>query len=174
MATLIEKARKGIITPEMEFVAETERVTPEFIRSGIAEGNIVITQNKKRNNIEPLGIGGGLRTKINANIGTSGDKVDINIELEKLKVAIEAGAGNVMGFRTGGGIKIFRREIIKNSTVPIGTVPIYQAICEVVQENKNLYELTADDIFNVIERHGEDGVDFVSVHCGVTLDTVKK
>src|SRR3989338_4334578 len=187
MATLIEKARKGIITPEMEAVAETERVTPEFIRSGIAEGNIVILRNIKRANppsppfvkrgrggIKPLGIGGGLRTKINANIGTSGDKVDINIELEKLKVAIEAGADTVMDLSTGGDINLIRREIIKNSTVPIGTVPIYQAICEVVQENKNLYELTADDIFNVIEREGEDGVDFVTVHCGVTLDTVKK
>ena len=174
MATLIEKARKGVITPEMEFVAETERVTPEFIRSGIAEGSIVITQNKKRNDIEPLGIGGGLRTKINANIGTSGDKVDIGVELKKLKVAIEAGADTVMDLSTGGDINSIRREIIKNSTVPIGTVPIYQAICEVVQENKNLYELTADDIFNVIEKHGEDGVDFVTVHCGVTLDTVKK
>lgn len=187
MATLIEKARKGVITPEMEFVAETEMVTPEFIRSGIAEGNIVILRNIKRANppsppfakgglggIEPLGIGGGLRTKINANIGTSGDKADINIELEKLKVAIEAGADTVMDLSTGGDIDSIRREIIKNSTVPIGTVPIYQAICEVVQENKNLYELTADDIFKVIERHGEDGVDFITVHCGVTLDTVKK
>src|SRR3990167_6501050 len=101
MATLIEKARKGIITPEMEMVAETERVTHEFIRSGVAEGSIVILRNIERANppsppfakgglgrIEPLGIGGGLRTKINANIGTSGDKADINIELEKLKVAI--------------------------------------------------------------------------------------
>jgi len=81
MTTLIEKARKGVITSEMEMVAETEKVTPEFIRSGIADGIIVITQNKKRNDIEPLGIGGGLRTKINANIGTSGDKVDIDVEL---------------------------------------------------------------------------------------------
>jgi len=102
MTTLIEKARKNIITPEMEFVAETERVTPEFIRSGIAEGNIVITQNKKRNNIEPLAIGGGLRTKINANIGTSGDKVDVDVELKKLKVAIESGADTVMDLSTGG------------------------------------------------------------------------
>ncbi|MBI3584796.1 MAG: phosphomethylpyrimidine synthase ThiC [Nitrospinae bacterium] len=174
MATLIEKARKGVITPEMEFVAETERVTPEFIRSGIADGIIVITQNKKRKDIEPLGIGGGLRTKINANIGTSGDKADINIELEKLKVAIDAGADTVMDLSTGGDINSIRREIIKNSTVPIGTVPIYQAICEIVKDNKNLYELTAEDIFRVIERHGEDGVDFITVHCGVTLDTVKK
>jgi phosphomethylpyrimidine synthase len=182
MITLIEKARKGVITPEMEFVAETERVTPEFIRSGIAEGSIVITQSIKRPPftkrgrgwIKPLGIGGGLRTKINANIGTSGDRVDINIELEKLKVAIGAGADTVMDLSTGGDIDSIRREIIKNSTVPIGTVPIYQAICEIVKENKNLYELTAEDIFNVIERHGEDGVDFITVHCGVTLDTVKK
>ena len=174
MTTLIEKARKGVITPEMEMVAETERVTPEFIRSGIADGIIVITQNKKRNDIEPLGIGGGLRTKINANIGTSGDKVDIDVELKKLKVAIEAGADTVMDLSTGGDIDFIRKEIITNSTVPIGTVPIYQAICEIVQKNKNLYELTADDIFKVIEKHGEDGVDFITVHCGVTLDTVKR
>jgi len=174
MTTLIEKARKGVITPEMEMVAETERVTPEFIRSGIAEGNIVITQNKKRNNIEPLAIGGGLRTKINANIGTSGDKVDVDVELKKLKVAIESGADTVMDLSTGGDIDFIRKEIIKNSTVPIGTVPIYQAICEIVKDNKNLYELTAEDIFRVIEKHGEDGVDFITVHCGVTLDTVKR
>src|SRR3990170_5504580 len=168
----------------MEMVAETERVTPEFIRSGIAEGCIVILKNIKRANppsppfekgglggIEPLGIGGGLRTKINANIGTSGDRVDINIELEKLKVAIGAGADTVMDLSTGGDIDFIRREIIKNSTVPIGTVPIYQAICEIVKDNKNLYELTAEDIFRVIEKHGEDGVDFITVHCGVTLDT---
>jgi phosphomethylpyrimidine synthase len=174
MATLIEKARKGVITPEIEAVAYTERVTPEFIRSGISEGAIVITQNKKRSNLEPLAIGGGLRTKINANIGTSGDKVDLDVELKKLKVAIEAGADTVMDLSTGGDIDSIRKEIIRNSTVPIGTVPIYQAICEVVKDNKNLYELTAEDIFRVIEKHGEDGVDFITVHCGVTLDSVKK
>jgi phosphomethylpyrimidine synthase len=174
MSTLIEKARKGIITTEMEIVAEAESVPPKFIRNGIAEGSIVITKNVKRANIKPLGIGGGLRTKINANIGTSGDRVDINTELKKLKVAIDAGADTVMDLSTGGDIDSIRREIIRNSSVPIGTVPIYQAICEGISKNKQLEDLTADDIFSVIERHGENGVDFITVHCGVTLDTVKK
>ncbi|MBI3813469.1 MAG: phosphomethylpyrimidine synthase ThiC [Nitrospinae bacterium] len=182
MATLIEKARKGIIAPEMETAAEAESVTPEFIRNGIAEGSIVITKNVKRppfvkggrGGIKPLGIGGGLRTKINANIGTSGDRADINTELSKLKIAVESGADTVMDLSTGGDIDSIRREIIKNSSVPIGTVPIYQAICEGISRNKQLEDLTVDDIFSVIERHGEDGVDFITVHCGVTLETVKR
>lgn len=174
MTTLIENAKKGIVTLEMEAVAEMENVTPEFIRGGIVEGSIVITKNVKRANIKPLGIGRGLRTKINANIGTSGDRTNIDIELKKLKVAIDTGADTVMDLSTGGDIDSIRRDIIKNSSVPIGTVPIYQAICDVISKGKKLEDLTADDIFTVIERHGEDGVDFITVHCGVTLDTVKK
>lgn len=141
-------------------------ITRNIIRPPFTKGRL--------GGIKPLGIGGGLRTKINANIGTSGDNADVANELKKLKVAIESGADTVMDLSTGGDIDFIRREIIKNSTVPIGTVPIYQVVCEGILENKRLEDITPDDIFNVIERQAEDGVDFITVHCGVTLDTVRK
>src|SRR3972149_367117 len=159
MSTLIEKAREGIVTPEMEYIAQAEGLSAETIREGIAQGEIVITQNNRHKNIKPLGIGKGLKTKLNANIGTSVDQVDLARELDKLEIAIKAGADTIMDLSTGG---------------PLGTVPIYQAAVEKVRSGASIVHMAADDMFRVIEQHGQDGVDFITVHCGVTKETVTR
>lgn len=171
MNTQLKDAKSGNITEAMKRIAVSEGVTPEFVRNGVAKGNIVITLNNRRRNIKPIGIGKGLSTKINANIGTSGDDADIDKELEKLDVAVRAGADTVMDLSTGGDIDRIKKIIIKRSPVPIGTVPIYQAACDNLKKGGAIPDISEDDIFNAIERHGEDGVDFITVHCGVTLET---
>lgn len=172
--TQLEQARNGIITNEMKQAALKEGVEPEYIRSSIMDGTIIITKNKKRKSIESLAIGKGLRTKINANIGTSQDRADLEEELKKLNAAVGAGADAVMDLSTGGEIDKIRRAVIRESPVPIGTVPIYQAALEAVKKGKSFVELEADEIFDIIERHAEDGVDFVTVHCGVTIQTLER
>jgi len=176
--TQLEYARQGTITEAMEKTAASEGISAETIRQGIAEGTIVITQNVKHRTISPLAIGKGLRTKINANIGTSKDHTNVEEELAKVRAAIEAGADTIMDLSTGPAIDETRKTVIRASTVPVGTVPIYQAAVEMPEKkNRPMVEMTADDLFEVIERHGEDGVDFITVHCGVTLrsvETIKK
>ncbi|HVO65862.1 MAG TPA: phosphomethylpyrimidine synthase ThiC [Syntrophales bacterium] len=170
--TQLEQARNGLISEEMKKSAEMEGVPPEFIRSGIEKGTIVVVRNIKHNTIAPLAIGKGLKTKINANIGTSKDRVDLNLELEKVKISIAAGADTIMDLSTGGDIRKIRHAIIKASTLPIGTVPIYQAAADMVEAKKAIMEMTGEDMFRVIEENGEDGVDFITVHCGVTRRSV--
>jgi len=170
--TQLEKARKGVITDEMKICAGDEGVEPEYIRQGVADGTIVICRNVKHTAIRPLAIGKGLRTKINANIGTSKDHTDLNIELEKLRVAVSAGADAVMDLSTGGNLAEIRKAVIKNSPAVIGTVPIYQAAVKMIENKKAISEMTTEDIFEVIEENGKDGVDFITVHCGVTRDSV--
>ena len=176
--TQLEYARQGTITEAMEKTAASEGISAETIRQGIAEGTIVITQNVKHRTISPLAIGKGLRTKINANVGTSKDHTNVEEELAKVRAAIEAGADTIMDLSTGPAIGETRKTVIQASTVPVGTVPIYQAAVEMPEKkNRPMVEMTADDLFEVIERHGEDGVDFITVHCGVTLrsvETIKK
>ncbi|HLA50722.1 MAG TPA: phosphomethylpyrimidine synthase ThiC, partial [Thermodesulfobacteriota bacterium] len=171
--TQLEQARKGIITNEMKQTALQEGVEPGYIRSSIVDGTVIITKNKRHKSIEPLAIGKGLRTKINANIGTSQDRVSLKQELEKLHTAVSAGADAVMDLSTGGQVDEIRKAIIKESPVPIGTVPIYQAALEAVRKGKSLVELEADEIFDIIEKHAEDGVDFITVHCGVTRRSIE-
>ena len=166
--TQLEKARKGLITKEMKIAARAERVAPEYIRQGLVDGTIVICRNVNHSAIKPLAIGKGLRTKVNANIGTSKDHMDLNLELKKLKTAVEAGADAVMDLSTGGNLAAIRKKVMKESAVAIGTVPIYQAAVKMIKNGKAISEMTADDIFAVIEENGKDGVDFITVHCGVT------
>jgi phosphomethylpyrimidine synthase len=173
--TQLEYARQGMITEAMEKSAASEGVSAEIIRLGLADGNIVITQNVKHRTIAPLAIGKGLRTKVNANVGTSKDHMNVEEELEKVRVAIEAGADTIMDLSTGSAIDETRQAVIKASTVPVGTVPIYQAAIEMpAKKMRPMVEMTADDLFEVIERHGEHGVDFITVHCGVTQNSVEK
>lgn len=176
--TQLEYARQGETTEAMEKTAASEGISAETIRQGIAEGTIVITQNVKHRTISPLAIGKGLRTKINANVGTSKDHTNVEEELAKVRAAIEAGADTIMDLSTGPAIGETRKTVIQASTVPVGTVPIYQAAVEMPEKkNRPMVEMTANDLFEVIERHGEDGVDFITVHCGVTLrsvETIKK
>lgn len=170
--TRIEMAKKGIITDEVRDVALEEGISPEELSKCIVEGSAVITKNTLRN-IKPLGIGKGLRTKINANIGTSRDKTNIEEELEKLQIAVKFGADAVMDLSTGGSLKETRRAIIRNSPVSIGTVPIYEAAVMAQEKYGSFVRMTTDDIFEVIEDHASDGVDFITVHCGVTMKIVE-
>ena len=170
--TQLELARKGIISPQMKIVAEREKLDPEFIRAGIAEGNIVIPANVNHKSFTPFGIGKGLRTKVNANLGTSSDYGTIQTELEKLRVAIESGADTVMDLSTGGDIPAVRRAVMKASSIPVGTVPIYQAAIKAIKESGAIVKMSADDIFSAIEDHCQDGVDFITVHCGVTRSAI--
>ena len=171
--TQLEQARNGTITNEMKQSALKEGVEPNYIRSSVVDGVVIITKNKRHKSIEPLAIGRGLRTKINANIGSSQDRVSLKGELEKLHAAVNAGADAVMDLSTGGQIDEIRKAVMAESTVPIGTVPIYQAALEAVRKGKSFVELDTEEIFDIIEKHAEDGVDFITVHCGVTRRSVE-
>lgn len=175
--TILEAARKGIITADMKNAAEAEGVPPEYIRTSIEDGTAVIVKSSLRPSQNALAVGAGLRTKVNANIGSSEDRADMEEELTKLKIAIEAGADAVMDLSTGGDIDAIRRAIIAASSVPIGTVPVYQAALYAKEKGKSFVELEQDEFFDVLERHAEDGVDFMTVHCGITrqsLDRIRK
>jgi phosphomethylpyrimidine synthase len=172
--TQLEAAKQGKITLQMRQVAESEGLEAEFIRLGIEQGNIVIPANINHTNLVPRGIGKGLSTKINANIGTSSDYGDVNTELEKLKVVINSGADAVMDLSTGGDIAYIRRSIIAASPLPLGTVPIYQAGIATIARESAMVKMNADDLFDVIEQHGREGVDFITVHCGVTRAAIDR
>ncbi len=169
----MDMAKRGMITKKMEECAKAEGVSPEFIREGIEKGNIIITHNNVHRKIKPLALGKGLRVKVNANIGTSKDHVDIEEEIKKLKMAEKCGADTVMDLSTGGPIEEMRRAVIAESNIPVGTVPIYQAAIEMVKKKKKaIVDMTPKELFEVIERNAEDGVDFITVHCGVTRESV--
>ncbi len=172
--TQLEAARRGIITEEMNSAARSEGVEAGYIRQAIEDGTVIITKNRVHTSIPGLAVGKGLKTKVNANIGSSQDHVDVQEELDKLKAAVDAGADAVMDLSTGGDVTAIRRAIMEASPVPIGTVPIYQAAIDAKKKDKSFVELTADEIFDVIEQQAEEGVDFVTVHCGVTMGSVER
>jgi phosphomethylpyrimidine synthase len=157
----------------MKAVAVAERISPEKLASDIAEGLTVITRNLIHD-IKPLGIGKGLSTKINANIGTSKDKISFDDEITKLDVLVRHGADAVMDLSTGGAIRELRRTLISKSPVAVGTVPIYDAIVRTVERHGTIAKMTVDEFFEVIEDHAQDGVDFITVHCGVTLKAIER
>lgn len=170
--TQLELARKGTITPQMEAVAKAEDVDAEFVRRGVAAGTIVIPANIRHTGLNPRGIGKGLSTKVNANIGTSSDYGDVDSELEKLRVAIDSGTDAVMDLSTGGDVSAIRRAIIAASALPVGTVPVYQAGIKAIENYGAIVKMTVDDLFESIEEHIYDGVDFITVHCGVTMSAI--
>lgn len=172
--TQLELARRGVITQAMHQVAETEKIDPEALRANVADGTVVIPLNKNRTGINPVGIGKGLSIKVNANIGTSGDQADLEQELEKLDVAINAKVDTIMDLSTGGDITKVRQAIMKRSTVPVGTVPIYEAAVEAVKIQGGIIHLTKDLMFSAVETHARDGVDFMTIHAGVTLDALER
>ena len=174
--TQLEYARKGMITEKMQSAARTEGVSAEMIRDGIGKGTIIICHNDKTHKHgQPLPVGAGLRTKVNANIGTSADDTDISKELEKARVAVKYGADAIMDLSTGGPVDEIRRAIVAETTVCIGSVPLYQAATDTVRiKKKAMVEMTVDDIFKGIIKHADDGVDFITVHCGVTRSTVER
>ncbi len=172
--TQLELAREGIISLQMSQVAQHEGLEAEFIRQGVDKGTIIIPANTKHTNLIPCGIGQGLKTKVNANIGTSSDFGNIDTELEKLRVAIDSGADTVMDLSTGGDISAIRQAIVGSSPLSVGTVPIYQAGIEAIDRHGAIIKMTIDDLFGVIEEHARDGVDFITVHCGVTQSAIAR
>jgi phosphomethylpyrimidine synthase len=161
--TLMKKAREGILTEEMEIVSSKEDVSREFIKKGLAEGTIVIPANIHHKNLEPIGIGRGLSIKVNVNIGTSKIKADLDEELEKLKLCVKYKADAVMDLSTGGNLDEIRKELIRSSKLPFGTVPIYQTI----EDNNGIENLEAEDFVETIEKQARQGVDFMTVHAGL-------
>jgi len=172
--TQTDIARTGAVTKEIEEVARAENLPVEKVREGVARGAIVIPANVNHKSLRPLGIGQGLRTKVNANLGTAPDQVDPELEEKKLLAALEAGADTVMDLSTAGELDSFRSRLIALSPVPVGTVPIYQAAVEAHRHHGDMTRMTSDELFAVIARHAEDGVDFITVHCGVTRLAVER
>ncbi|MFW0859155.1 MAG: phosphomethylpyrimidine synthase ThiC [Dehalococcoidia bacterium] len=172
--TQLELARSGVLSSQMKIVAEKEGMDPELLIERVADGSIVIPANVNHHGLDPCGIGKGLRTKVNANIGTSPDFGDIETELQKLQVCIDARADTVMDLSTGGEITAIRRAILDKCPLPLGTVPIYQAAVAAIEKHGAIVSMTADDMFAAIEDHARDGVDFVTVHCGVNQKTIAR
>ncbi|MDI6703639.1 MAG: phosphomethylpyrimidine synthase ThiC [bacterium] len=167
-----ERAIKGEITDEVKYVAEKEGIDPEVLRTKIATGKVVIPHNINHALKKFCGIGEGLRTKVNANIGTSPDGDDYEMELKKARVAISAGADCLMDLSIGGNIDKVRMGILKMVDVPLGTVPIYQAALEGINSSGSIMDMTSTSILKVIERQAQDGVDFMTIHAGVTREVI--
>ena len=171
--TRMERARRGETPDEFLRLAQDEHTTVEHIRDGVASGVITACTSAVRN-IEPLAIGSGLRIKINANIGTSSDESSIEEEVEKALCAVEYGADTIMDLSTGGDIVATRKRILDAVKVPVGTVPIYEAGVWSARNRKAMVHMTADDLFGIIEDQLAQGVDFITVHCGVTRAVVER
>ncbi|WP_163532219.1 phosphomethylpyrimidine synthase ThiC [Helicobacter suis] len=165
--TQLHYAKKGIITEEMAYIANIEEISPEQVRSEVARGRLIIPANIEHSNLEPMGIGIALKTKINANIGSSAIIHSTEEEVEKLRVAIKYGADTVMDLSTGGDLDTIRAEIIKASSVPIGTVPMYQILHDV---NNDVMQLDIDTMLGVLEKQAKQGVSYFTIHCGFLLE----
>ena len=165
--------RKRIESPvEIKGIAETEGVEPDALRKLLQEGRVVIPFNQRHKSVVPRAIGEGMSVKVNANLGTSGELVDVSQELEKVREAVRCGADAVMDLSTGGNIGDIRRQVLRECALPVGTVPIYEAMCRASERGDPL-TMTEEDLFGTIEQHARDGVDFMTVHCGVTRATTE-
>jgi phosphomethylpyrimidine synthase len=171
--TQLERARSGGVTAEMKRVAGDEGIPHEKVRKGVAEGTIVIPKNILRKIARPCGIGKGLRTKVNANIGTSKSSSDIARETRKMLAAVKAGADAIMDLSTGPKAEETRRAIIKRCPVPVGTVPIYETVIGAFKSRRAIKDIRRDEFFAALEAQAEDGVDFFTVHAGVTIKAVE-
>lgn len=171
--TRIENAKSGIITDEIKQAALQEGLEAEALRRSIAEGTVTVVRNTKRS-IKPLVIGTGTSIKINANIGTSSSRIDIDEEIEKMQVAVESGADAVMDLSTAGDLTAIRTTLLEKSPVAIGTVPLYEMATRAREKEKSIVELAPDEMFKVIEDHCRQGVDFLTLHCGVNRQTVAR
>ncbi len=173
MKTLVDIARSGKSTPLIDKIAKKEVIDKKLLIKLISEGLVVIPANKKRKLESPCGIGKMMSVKINANIGTSPDNIDLKGEIKKLKTAIDFGADTVMDLSVGGNIGKILNSILANSSVPIGTVPIYQATIKAKNKYGTFLKMSKKDIFNVLRVQAENGVDFFTIHCGITKKTLK-
>jgi phosphomethylpyrimidine synthase len=173
--TQLLAARAGRITPEMERAAAGESISSEELADKIARGVAVLPFNKQlAETYRAVAIGENLKTKVNANIGTSRDRADVETEVCKARVAEESGADAVMDLSTGGDLDAIRAKILGAIRLPLGTVPIYEAASIAYDEKREFHDITADELFEVIIRHAEEGVSFITVHCGVTRDSVER
>ncbi|MDR1401283.1 MAG: phosphomethylpyrimidine synthase ThiC [Endomicrobium sp.] len=170
---LMQDARDKKFNDLIKNVAQSENLSEEFVRNGVASGTIVIPKNITRKLKRIVAIGKGLKTKINANIGTSPDHINVKEELAKLDVAIKAGADAVMDLSAGGNLTEIRKEILEASPVQVGTVPIYEAACRTIAKGKKISEIDSELLFDVIEEQVQQGVDFITVHCGINRANVE-
>jgi phosphomethylpyrimidine synthase len=171
--TQLEYAKKNIITALMRKVARLEEIKPEELMRLIRLGQVVIPLNRYHKIDKPCAVGNSLSTKVNANIGTSTDESRITEEIQKLKVAIKHGADALMDLSVGGNLTKVRKEVLKHSTVPVGTVPIYEIAVRAKEKNKNFLKFSAQDILEVLTVQAKQGVDFFTIHSGVTLESLK-
>ena len=173
MKTQLEFAREGMVTDRMRAVALEEGLEPEVVRDKVKNGEVVVLGNRVRNP-RPVGIGKGLRTKVNASIGTSSDIIDIEMEVEKAKVAQEEGADTLMELSTGGDLDLIRKEVMASVELPVGTVPLYQVAAEAIRRHGAIVKAPEELFFEVLARQVEDGVDFMAVHCGINRLSVER
>lgn len=169
--TQMEAAKLGIITEQMKAVAKKEQRTEEEIRSLVERGQVIICANKKHKCLDPKGVGSMLKTKINVNLGISKDVQDYDMEMEKVMMAVDMGADAIMDLSSHGDTRPFRRKLVEECPAMIGTVPVYDSV---IHYKRDLATLTAKDFIDVIRLHAEDGVDFVTVHCGITKKTIEQ
>ncbi len=174
MQTQIEYARAGVVTPQMQQVAATEGLAAELIRQRVAAGTIVIPWNHNRKPSRIAGIGQGLRTKVNASIGTSSDIIDYAAEVRKALAAQESGADTLMELSVGGDLDRVRQEVIAAVELPVGNVPLYQAFCEAARKYGDPNKLDPEELFDLIEQQCADGMAFMAVHCGINRCTVER
>ncbi len=174
MATQLESARAGIITDEMKKAVENEPVSAEQLRESIAAGLAVLPKNVNHSFSVLKAVGKGLKTKVNANLGTSGECCSMDFEKEKLDAALRAGTDSIMDLSTGRDLPAFRSFFLENSPVMVGAVPIYWLAAEMVSRHRSLESMDADELLKTIEYQCEKGIDYITVHCGVTLESVKK
>ena len=169
--TQMDAARKGILTPQMARVAEKENMDPKALMELVACGKVAICANKKHTCLDPEGVGSMLRTKINVNLGVSRDCKDYDVEMEKVMSAVKLGAEAIMDLSSHGNTQPFRQKLTSECPVMIGTVPVYDSV---IHYQRDLATLTAKDFIDVVRLHAEDGVDFVTLHCGITRKTIEQ
>jgi len=171
--TLVELCERKEVTENIRIVSRNEGISPEALSEGIACGDIVVPANKNRRLKKIVAVGKGLRTKVNANIGTSPDHFSLEEERDKLQACVRAGADAVMDLSTGGDLRKIRAMVLGESPVCVGTVPIYQCACDTVAAGKGIVQMEPERMFEVIEQQAEEGVDFMTVHCGINKATVE-
>ncbi len=172
--TQLSEALEGKTTSAMKQVARIEDIAPELVMRGVAEGTIVIPCNHQRRGMVPTAIGRGLRTKVSASVGLYGKDANIDVEVQKIRAAVAAGADSIMDLSVSGDIDCMRRQTLAVTATPVGTLPLYQAIAEAAVKRGSPLNMTPDDLFEVIERQAADGVDFLALHCGTTMDVVQR
>jgi len=172
--TQIEEARRGRVTSSLRTVAADEGFSAQEMLALVAEGKVIIPHNRRHVPLHPIGIGRRLRTKVNVNIGTSKDFPRLKEELVKVDVCLKHGADSLMDLSTGGDLKKIRRAILDKAPIPLGTVPIYQAAIAAIERRGSIVEMTEDDLFSVIESQAREGVDFMTVHCGLTTKAIER